>query len=346
MNKYTKIPLIALIVVLVGMTACESPTAVDSTDGTLTSDQVAFENAEITTMLESELSLTAVESGTIEAEIATVSTVRREPGWRWTLAARLQQALTDEQKARLIARTERFEEKDVFGLVCFVGPGGLTGPDWKGEPGVFGRIHLVRVINDLLTDVQKEQVRAILGTYHEQVRELVRLVKAQEITREEFREELESIIADVIAQVRDLLTDEQVATLEARLEERQQRFEELVEATKAAMYAALSATDPQIRAMGSLCERLTTEKDALFAQFDEGALSREELKDALNVLNQLEYAELATILDEAQFEIVQLHKALTLRWRRVALGLHRDRISGEFNSGSGGPIFGGHGQRG
>jgi molecular chaperone GrpE (heat shock protein) len=300
----------------------------------------------MTETLTAELQLSSAAAADVQGTMTDVNTVDRVRGWKWKLASRLQTVLTTEQKERLFNLTERFEERDVFGLVCFVGPRGLAGPDWHYRADFKNRLHVLRLISDLLSAEQIEQIRAIENRYHAAVRELIASARAGNITREEFRTELSSLIESVTAEIRALLTDEQIAALEEILAERKQSFEEVVAAMKAAMYEALEATVEQIDAVESLCDRLTTSKDALFAQFVAGELTREELKSALNELNEIEKEQLMVVLDSKQMEIVLIHKALTLRSRRIDMRRHRDRATGDFNTGDGGPLFGENDLRG
>ncbi len=320
------------LLAMVGLAACDS--AVDP--------EIASESEEMVTMLSSELSLSTGETAEVSGIVADHETdrQRRAPGWSWKLADRLQQAFTEEAKAKLIALTERMEEKDVFGLVCFVGPGGLHGPDWKHRPVFANRLHAIRLIGDLLSEDQIEAIRLIQARHTGAVKALVRQVKAGELTRERFVEEMAALRSASLQAIYDLLTDEQIAALEAAIDERKQAYADAVAEAKRVMYAALDATQEQIDAIETMCERLTTEKDVLFEQHFNGDLSREDLKDALNALNEVEKEGLVATLDDVQMEVVQIHKAILLRWRRVEINRHRDRRDGRFNAGDGGSLFG------
>ena len=315
-----------------GLTACDN--AVD----TATLD----ESDEMVEMLTSELSLSASESSEIAAAIenSDADRHRRTPGWTWHLADSLQQVLGDDKKAKLIELTERMEEKDVFGLVCFVGPGGLTGPDWKYRPIFKNRLQVIRLLSDQLTAAQIEEIRAIMARYRSAVKELIRKARAGEITLVEFADEMGALYRATVQAVYGVLTDEQIADLEEKISDRIEAFEAIVAAAKRAMYSALDATDEQIDATETMCARLDEAKDALLQEHHDGDLTREELKTALNALNEVEKDELTMILDDVQMEVVQIHKAILLRWRRVDLRRHRDRRNGAFNSGDGGSLFG------
>lgn len=338
MKKFSKPPLALLLIFAIYLTGCESPTSVD--DGEQTAESISFENEEMTAMLVEELSLTSVEEAQVEATIKTVNVVNRQPGWEWTLAARLDSTLSDERKEKLFELTERIEEYDLFGLVCFVGPGGLTGPDWRTTPNFVNRLHVLRLIRDLLTEEQIEQIRNLQARYHANVRSLIAEVRAGTLSREEFVEQVKDLVSKVIAEIRALLTEEQVAALLERIEARKMKYEDIVVATKRAMYSAIDASEDQVNSVETLCDRLSEEKDALFSQFELGELSRQDLKTALNALNEIEKEELMQILDDSQFDIVLIHKAILLRWRRIDKRLHRDPVSRRFNAGDGGPLFG------
>lgn len=341
MKKPNRTPLILPVLIALSFMACEMPTSVESDSSELvTSEAIAFENSELTTMLTTELQLSSVAEVNVQTAIADVNSLDRDRGWKWQLASRLQTVLTEAQKERLFNLTERFEEKDVFGLVCFVGPGGFAGPDWHFRADFKNRLHVLRLIRDLLSTEQIEQIQIIENRYHSAVRELIASARAGDISREAFRTELAALIESVTAEIRALLTEEQVAALEEILAERKQSSEELVAAMKRAMYDALDASAEQIDAVESLCDRLSTSKNALFAQYVAQEMTREELKSALNGLNEIEKEQLIVLLDRKQMEIVLIHKALTLRSRRIFMRRHRDQATGDFNTGDGGPLFG------
>jgi hypothetical protein len=316
----------------VGLSACDS--AVDT--------QAAGDTEEMVEMLTSELSLTTAESTTIAAAIENSDEDRRRrvPGWTWYLADSLQQVLGPERKAKLIELTERMEEKDLFGLVCFVGPGGLTGPDWKYRPVFKNRLQVIRLISNLLSNEQVTEIRAIQERYKNAVRDLIRQAKSGEITREVFAEELAALHAATVQEVYGVLTDEQIDALHDKISDRVEAYEAIVAAAKRAMYSALDATEPQVEAIETMCARLEEAKDALLQQHHEGEITREELKTALNALNEAEKSELTATLDDVQMEIVQIHKAILLRWRRIELRRHRDGRDSRFNAGDGGALFG------
>lgn len=319
--------------ILLGLSACES--AVEPAANT-------EESEEMVEMLSSELSLSAVESQEVAAAVESTDQlrIRRAPGWSWALADSLQEVLSPEQKAKLIALTERFEEREVFGLVCFVGPGGLTGPDWRDRPIFKNRIQVLRLISELLSDDQIAEIRSILDRQHSEMKSLIEQVRQGEITREQFADAVQALHAVTVEAVYSVLTDDQIAALEQHIQDRKDAFAAIVAATKRAMYDALGATEAQISDIETLCERLSTEKDALLDQHFSGDLTREELKTALNALNEIEKDELGQTLDDAQMEVVLIHKAVLLRWRRIEMRRHRRGADGRFTASDGGEFFG------
>lgn len=323
----------AVVAVLMGLSACE--TAVEPALD-------AAESDDMVEMLTSELSLSSSESQ--EVALAVESTdqlrVRREPGWSWALADSLQAVLTSDQKARLIALTERFEEREVFGLVCFVGPGGLTGPDWRDRPVFKNRFQVLRLISELLSEEQITEIRTILERRRSEMKALVEQVRQGEITREQFVDAVQALHEASLEAVYALLTDDQIAALEQHIQDRIEAFEAIVAATKRAMYDALDATESQIASIESLCDRISAEKDALLEQHFSGDLTREELKTSLNALNEIEKEELEQTLDATQMEVVLIHKAILLRWRRIEMRRHRRGADGRFTASDGGELFG------
>ena len=325
--------LVLSVAILLGLSACESAVEPSAT---------AEESEEMVEMLSSELSLSAVESQEVAEAVESTDQlrVRRMPGWSWALADSLQQVLSPEQKARLIALTERFEEREVFGLVCFVGPGGLTGPDWRDRPVFKNRVQVLRLISELLSEEQIAEIRTILDRRRTEMKSLIEQVRQGEITREQFADAVQALHAATVDAVYDVLTDDQIAALEQLIQDRKDAFEAIVAATKRAMYDALDATEAQIADIESLCERLSTEKDALLDQHYNGDLTREELKTALNALNEIEKDELELTLDDTQMEVVLIHKAVLLRWRRIEMRRHRRGPDGRFTASDGGEFFG------
>ena len=317
-------PLLALVV-LIGLSACESPTASDAVI-----DINTIDTADLSQTLTSELALTTVQQQAVSAIMTTHEGRAHEPGLLWYVAADLQETLTDEQKERLLARTDSMRGNGHFGQG---GPGG--GGPGHGNRGPRDRGGNGGGLRDLLTDEQLEAAAAIRETYQPQFEALLEALRSESISREEFHTQMQALQEAMRAEIEALLTDEQREALEARRAEHEQAREEYRQQEQAAMEDALGLSADQITALANLMEQHQADREALREQFEAGDLTEEALHEALTALKAAQDEALQTLLDETQYEIVQIHDALAHRAKRR--GGQGRRGPGGDRGGQGGP---------
>lgn len=253
----------------------------------------------------------------------------REPGFLWYVAADLQATLSDDEKERILARPERNENQ---------------GPRFRQRRGGNDRDRGLRqnrrgsrgdgFLNDLLTDEQRDQLKAIRESYGPQRRALRDSARSGVLSREEARTQAQALHEAMRAEIDALLTDEQKAALEAKREERRADREVHTAAVRAAMQDALDLTDEQVATLETLKEEQKEAFDALREQFGQEGFDREQFREQRSTL-RTEYQEaLAGILSEAQLETVKIHHVLarhrighraTQGGRQGPPGLHRPK---------------------
>ncbi len=305
-------PLLALVV-LIGLSACESPTASDEVI-----DINTIDTADLSQTLTSELALTTVQQQAVSAIMTTHDGRAHEPGFLWYVAADLQETLTDAQKERLLARTDSMRGNGHFGH---------RSPRRRGGNG--------GGLRDLLTDEQLEAAAAIRETYQPQFEALLEALRSESISRGEFHIQMQALQEAMRAEIEALLTDEQREALEARRAEREQAREEYRQQEQAAMEDALGLSADQITALANLMEQHQANREALREQFEAGDLTEEALHEALTALKAAQDEALQALLDETQYEIVQIHDALAHRAKRR--GGQGRRGPGGDRGGQGGP---------
>ena len=332
--------LAAVLVVLlaIGMTACgETPTSANDDDvaeATSDAEQIASD-------LSQELALSSEQQANLQGAMDRHGPRMRAPGALWYLAAELQATLTEEQKERLLSRAEQ-------GIGRF-GPGGpFGGPGGPGH-GRLGRGHGPGG-NDCFAENVPEDVQAAIEalreTYRPQIEALIEQRRSGEITDEAFRAQMEALRDTLKAEVDALLTDDVKAALEACIEEqRAEREAERAERQadeRVAMSEVLGLSGDLETAVFDLLDNTSAEAEAIREQVQDGTLDREAAREALAALRETTATALEDLLDDTQWEIVQIHHALAARGPKGGPGGRRGGPGGPgFGGGPGGPGFGG-----
>lgn len=333
------------LVLIVALAACESPSAVE----TSTDDATTTAALDLSNTLAEELSLSASQAASVQQSITGHADERGDPGFLWYAAADLQQTLTDEQKATLFERTSQMGMAPFTGVCAFpmhrVGlPGGRPGFGRPGERPGFGRpgerpsfgrpgerpsfgrpgfgdgTRPFSPFADLLTEEQQAAVEEIFTRYKPQVEALITAHRNGELTDEAFRTQMQALQEALRAEIDALLTDEQKAALEARRAEREAQITDYLGAVKAAMADALDLTAEQQASIEALCTAQQTAREELFESFQAGSLTAAELQTSLQALHAEETTTLQGLLNEQQYEIVEIHGALQARHFRFGAG--------------------------
>lgn len=327
MNRCTFRTLTASVLAMLTITlaACDSGAGPDANAERELAAEAA---AALQTELTQELSLSSAQQGDVQGVMNSQDGQEYEPDFLWALAAELHATLTDEQKQRFFDRTPD-ERGDLcasgrFGDVG-EGPGGFGLP----RPGGFLGGHGYgfngggSCLDGVLTETQKETVDSLRKSFH------LEAFTSDDLEQEAFRERLQALHDALAAEIDALLTDEQRDALEACHAERQAEREAEREARRAADRAAMSnALDlnaDEETAVFALLDAHKAEVEALVTDFQDDLISCEDFQTTLSALKAAHDASLQEILDETQWEIVLIHRALSHRMRR-----HFQQLGGRF----------------
>ena len=303
--KHTHNRWILSLFLIVGLAACDSSPANESFG-----DE---ELNQLSTSISEELSLTGDQQGEVENAFSQFGRREdREPGFMWELAAELQATLTDEQKADLFARTNEMERGLSFrGLLGFPGSGGFYG--LGGFMG--GRRGGISPADDVLnlTEEQEAALEEIHTRYREQFKTLGESFRNEEIAENEFISQMLALRDAKQAEVQEVLTAEQEAALEAYRAEREAEFAAFREQVNTVRNTVLGLTDDQAAAYDALYQEQLETRESLIEQVQAGTLSLADYELEIAALETNRQEVLATLLDELQYEIVQIHDALSVR---------------------------------
>lgn len=315
---------IMAVFIAAGISACDSSSIND--------DAGDAELAELGAAVADELSLTDEQQAAFNASLSRYGgSGDREAGYLWQVAADAQANWTDEQKAELFARTE-----DLVGGLSFRGLLGYPGAGgFYGLGGFIGGSHhrgispVDSVLN--LTADQEDSLQAIHATYREQFKALAASFRNEEITEDVFVVEMIALRTAKQADVEAVLTDEQIAALEAYREEKLAAFEAFREEVNAVRDAVLALAAEQAEAINALYAEQLEARESLVEALQAGTIGLAEFRVEIEALETAREAVLAELLDETQYEIVQIHEALTVRSGSFG---HRGR-RGRFGNGKG-----------
>lgn len=307
MIRYIFKPLLASFALVFILAACDSNTTNENIDDP--------ELAQLSVAIGDEVSLTSDQQRDFEESLARHGGNRfnREPGFLWTVAADLQASLTDEQKAELFAGTEDAEDGLSFrGLLGFPGSGGRYG--LGGFMGGSRRHGISPMDSELnLTEDQETALTDIHTRYREQFRALADALNNGEIGQDEVLSQLLTLRDAKQAEVLDVLTDEQEALLEEYRAEREAQFEEYRQQVNDVRNDVLGLTDEEAEAIDALYEEQLATRESLIEQLQAGTLTVTDFQAEIDVLETARQELLAGLLSELQYEIVQIHDALSVR---------------------------------
>ncbi len=318
--------LLALLAVAVWATGCDSvdtPAAQEAPDN----DVLAAFSADLVEAVP----LSQAAGGQVNGVLRRHQQRIDAPGFLWYVAEGLQKTLSEEQKARMFAMFERNlaqgfghgRRGNGQGEGLGAGPGHrFGGPGGAGEEEAdagrgWGPMGPLRIIADLLTDEQKEQLKAMQESHQEAVRAVLQSARAGEITREEAAEQVKALRDALKVEVEAILTDEQKAALEERIGERQEDRQERREQALAARNDALGLTEAEAAALDALLAAHREAMRELRESIGEGSMDREEVRAAVAELRKSHFEEVEALLTDEQIEIIKIHHVLRVRWAHV-----------------------------
>jgi len=305
-------PMTVAVLMFTVLAACDSASAVGGIDGAESSLEEAV------SLIALDLGLNAQESAALSASMAKFGDgddADREPGFLWHVAAELQATLTDEQKERLFERLERAGDQRRQGQQRGMQQQRRGGTGMGGQQDRRGN-----ALEQLgLSDEQKEAIKAIRESFKPQIEAV--LDQRGTLTRAEIKEQLDALHEQIKTEVEGVLTDEQRAQLEelkaeaeARHAEREAQMQANREATRLVMIEVLELTDDQVTALEELRDSAEAEREAIKALIESGA-DRETVKAQVEAQREAHRAAMISIYDDTQYEIVQIHKAIAMRFK-------------------------------
>ena len=296
-----------LLAVSVSVVGCDNVGSLNQPDFSTQEADVLF------TTLSSELSLTTMQSSSLELTIKRSDGPARVPGYLWVIADSLSKTLTDEQIAELLDRTDRFEGTHAFrGLNGF--PGGSS---YYGVFGFFGsdRHHGEAVVDSVLnlSDAQRDSIQTIHKDYRRELKALRRARRDSTISAADYLAQRDQLRESTIAAVLDVLTPEQ----RAALDEFRQQVEADLEAYRAAVVAArdgvLGLSTEESDGFNAILADQLQAREVLTEQYQSGQISREEFHSEVQSLRLETETALQALLTEDQYLVVQIHNALAAR---------------------------------
>ncbi len=304
LTHFTK-SLFAGLFLITGFAACDSAV----------NDEVdSPELAQLSAFVSDEISLSSEQESDFNSSLSRHGGNRdREPGYLWQVAADAQASWTDEQKAELFEGTSEMENGLSFrGLLGHPGAGGFY-----GLGGFIGgsRRHGISPDDDILslTAEQEAAFEALHTAYREQFKALAESFRSEEISSDEFIAQMIALRSDKAAAVADILTDEQEAALEEHRSQRQADFEAFREEVKAVRNEVLVLSADQAAAIDGLYAEQMETRESLIEQLQAGTISVADVQAEITVLENARQEVLLGLLDDTQYEIVQIHDALSVR---------------------------------
>jgi len=268
--------------------------------------------------LNSELSLDSEQRSTARNSLERGREFHPDPAALWDLAATLQQVLTPEQKDSLLSKLNNFDSKIIS-----------EENDHKHR-----RIeHLNRLsdyLTTLMTDEQKEVLEELTEAKEDLINETILKFKSNEIDVSNMRFELLSITEWFRAKIKSLLTSEQEEIINNKKNQidlnwkqgkrGRGKFYKNSGELKLAKYNALELTDLQIIDLEEIAVKVKQDLDNLrdlyISEIDD-TLGEEFRLSIIELLIEMKNNHIL-ILTDIQKEIIEIHRALTLRFMKHA----------------------------
>jgi Spy/CpxP family protein refolding chaperone len=292
-----------------GIVGCDSS---DSPDGEFASLEVQ----DLFNAVSSEVDMDSEQRRRFAHSLGQHDRRSREPGFLWIVADSLADALTDEQKEKLLGRTAPMERNDSFrGLSGFPGGGGFYGlGGFKGGSSRHGDSPLDEALG--LTDEQSDAIHDLHETFRSDAKALRESLKNDETTREEFLQAVKDLHAALKDALDAVFTDEQKETIAEFRARREADFLAFREEVIAVRNQVLGLTEPESETFNALLQDQLEAREVLHEQFQDGEIDLATLRTEIEALIAFKDETLEALLTEAQYEVVQIHDALAVRMGR------------------------------
>ena len=266
--------------------------------------------------LDNELNLDTEQRSSARSSLELGRDFHPDPATLWELAVALQQSLTQEQKDLLLSRNQQIDSQI------------LTEENDHHHRRLE---HFQRMDDRLMFIMTEEQLplyQQIIDTKLTLINEIISRYQNEELERKTMRIELMSVMEWFRAEIAILLTEEQQNTLLTERDDRDinwrrgrgrwGRFSQDPDELKRAMQSALKLTGDQITILETSHSSVKTALDNLRDSYVDGTsdLSAEDFRLAVISIVQNGILEREQVFTELQQEIIDIHRALVLRFMR------------------------------
>ena len=266
--------------------------------------------------LDNELNLDTEQRSSARSSLELGRDFHPDPATLWELAVALQQSLTQEQKDLLLSRNQQIDSQI------------LTEENDHHHRRLE---HFQRMDDRLMFIMTEEQLplyQEIIDTKSTLINEIILRYQNEELERQTMRIELMSVMEWFRAEIAILLTEEQQTTLLTERDNRDinwrrgrgrwGRFSQDPDELKRAMQSALKLTGDQITILETSHSSVKTALDNLRDSYVDGTsdISAEDFRLAVISIVQNGILEREQVFTELQQEIIDIHRALVLRFMR------------------------------
>ena len=241
-----------------------------------------------------------------------------DPAALWELAKKLQQTLTQEQKDSLLSRHLNIDMHIIS----------------EENDHRHARLEHLNRMNDriilLMTADQLPIYEELKETKLTLINDIISRYQNTDLERENMRFEMMSVMEWFRAEMKILLTEEQEEIITVEREQRDiswrrgrgrwGRLSQNTEEIKFAMQDALELTLDQISTLDLISNSMKTELDNLRNSYIEGIneISAEEFRLSIISIMEDNIDDREQVFTKVQKEIIEIHRALTLRFMRHA----------------------------
>lgn len=267
-------------------------------------EQLDQEMAALKTEIVENLGLSAEEETELEGALMESQKDKKKPGVRWLVASRLNERLSDEKKARILARVQRIEERLQNRGHCV--PLGF-------EPNLKRRLFpKVEEIAKFLTPDQRPAFRELVQSYTQKKKELIQMRKDDEISPAEFfaamhfnkKEYIQTLMTEILTEKQRL----RVTLLVKNLHEKKAQY---IKASYVCMVKALGIDEETAKAVLSEVMAIQEVKAEYYQMLKDGDISPDEYLEAIKTSCSDYKENTAALLDDDQKDIVKLYRAIS-----------------------------------